>query len=265
MQHRHPQGGHQHQLPRLGLPPLKDQEEGQHTLQQNQKRREIILPAAEVVDAHEERQGNQQHDHERSSNGPLLQLAFFHLRLQHIGRRMSFPADAEGKCQKRHKQNPIQQQLTVSQSGKPPYADQLAQICDANGLHNQNQGKNTRDGGQELAPKGQRRFLLRFLFGLGQRPFILRQRRFRFNFAAAGSNHILCRDGFRQQLPCHAVGGGGVEAVAGEERPGCALRDNGAAKKQGASVGIFRAERNIMAHHQHRRRAVRAGFARTLA
>mgnify|MGYP002580860761 CR=1 FL=1 len=56
----------------------------------------------------------------------------------------------------------------------------------------------------------------------------LRQLRLRGQLPAARSDHILCRHHPRQQLPGHAVCGGGVEAVAGEEVTGCALRDDAA-------------------------------------
>ena len=71
------------------------------------------------------------------------------------------------------------------------------------------------------------------------------------NRAAADGDDVLRRHRLWLQAPGHAVGGGGIEAVAGEEGPGRCLRHDAAVKEQGAAVGIPGAELHVVADHQH--------------
>ena len=55
-----------------------------------------------------------------------------------------------------------------------------------------------------------------------------------------------------QQAAGHAVSGGGIEAVAGEEGPGRALRHDAAVEEQGAAMGAAGAELHVVTDHEHR-------------
>ena len=101
--------------------------------------------------------------------------------------------------------------------------------------------KNFPPQGQLFGPPFRRR---RQIQGRGGGPGLLRG-----DGAAAGGDDVLRRDGSRQQMPGHAVRGGGIEALAGEEGLGCVCGHDLAVKEQGAPVGIFGAELHIMADH----------------
>lgn len=91
------------------------------------------------------------------------------------------------------------------------------------------------------------------LFGrYGQRRNVVRQVRGGGERATAGCDDVLRGDGLRQDGAGHAVGRGGVEVIAGEERPGRVLCHAGAVEKQRAAVGVLGAELDVVAHHQHR-------------
>ena len=88
--------------------------------------------------------------------------------------------------------------------------------------------------------------------GCGRDALILRQCRLRLDRAAAGRNHILGRDRIWQHVARNAVRGRRVEAVAGEKRSRRSFCDDIAVKEQGAAVGVFRAEFNVVADHEDR-------------
>ena len=69
--------------------------------------------------------------------------------------------------------------------------------------------------------------------------------------APAGGDDILRRDGIGQQVPGHAVGGGGVKVVAREKVTGGALCRDGAVKKQSAAVGVSGTKADVVAHHDN--------------
>ena len=62
-------------------------------------------------------------------------------------------------------------------------------------------------------------------------------------------DHILRRDGFGQDIAGDAVRSGRVEAVAAEKRARLGFGDDAAVEEQGAAVGVFRAELNVVADH----------------
>ena len=59
------QNGNQHQLARLRLSALENEEEGQHAFEQNEQRNEVIFSPCEVVHADKQRQRNQKQDEQR--------------------------------------------------------------------------------------------------------------------------------------------------------------------------------------------------------
>ena len=172
--------------------------------------------------------------------------------MNQIIRPVRFSSNGQREHEQREKQNAVESELVTSKTCQPARVNKLCEVCHANGLHDQRQRRDTGYGGKRLAPDRELFQNLRFLLRCRRNTLIFRQRRFRRDRSAAGRDHILRRDCFRQHIARNAVRGGRVEAVAAEKRARRSLGDDIAVKKQGAAFGILRAEFDIMADHQNR-------------
>ena len=143
-------------------------------------------------------------------------------------------------------------ELVARQRRHAVRVDELCEVCHTNGLNDAEQQHRAGHGSEDFAPDGQ---LLRgcfFRLRFGQRAFVFRQFRFCVSHAAAGCDHILRRDGFGQDIAGDAVRSGRIEAVAREKRLWFGFGDDIAVEEQGAAVGVFRAELDVVADHQNR-------------
>ena len=146
------QNGNEHQLARLRLPALENQEKRQHTFEQNEQRNEIVPLPAEAVHADEQRQRNEQEDQKRCDDCPLFQLSFFNRRLNQIIRPVRFSSNGQREHEQREKQNAVESELVTSKTCQPARVNKLCEVCHANGLHDQRQRRDTGYGGKRLAP-----------------------------------------------------------------------------------------------------------------
>ena len=163
-----------------------------------------------------------------------------------------FSSNGQREHEQREKQNAVESELVTSKTCQPARVNKLCEVCHANGLHDQRQRRDTGYGGKRLAPDREFFQCLGFLLRRRRNALVLRQRRFRRDRTAAGRDHIFGRDSFWQHIARNAVRGGRVKAVSREKHARRSLSDDIAVKKQGAPVGIFRAEFDIMADHQNR-------------
>ena len=93
--------GNEHQLPRLRLSALENQEERQHTFEQNEQRNEVIFSPREIVYADKQRQRNEQQNQQPwQSSVRFRSFRFSTRRLDQIIRPVCFAADG----QRKHKQ-----------------------------------------------------------------------------------------------------------------------------------------------------------------
>lgn len=240
------------QLSGLGLAALEDEKKGDHALQQDQQGDEIVFLPRQIGLADEQGQRDQKQDEGCGYQSPLRQFPFFFRRLHQTLWPEAAAGNGESKNEHTQKHDAVHLKLAARYDCYALLPDQRGQVCNVQSLYEQENDRRAGHRRQKLPPPGQGFGppVRRVLPGLGQREVILWQLWRRGHCPAAGDNHILRRHRLRQQTAGHTVGGGGVEAVAGEEGPGRPFGDDASVKEQRAAVGVPGAELDIVADHE---------------
>ena len=207
-----------------GRRPSNTRKNGSHALQQHQHRHQAVSLVIQVIHPHEQGHGDQQQDGRRrppSSGGTASAFPPEAAPAPGAWTAARWPGPGSAAVRRTPDTAPA---WLLPQSRQPcrlsTTADRSVTLA---AYRKMAMRPRPGHGGQGLAPQGQPRRLpvRRLIPGLRQRRDILRQRRLRRHRAAAGGHHVLRRH--RAGAPDaagHAVGGGGIEAVAGEEGPG---------------------------------------------